>query len=475
MRLLSPITRHLNLTTKLTLSYTAATILPLLLVELIGVVIVFVMTIVIAVLPVVISGAIFGVSYLLRPYFASTPPDAAGAQEWLDSHLELGTDSTNPAWLYVLDLDRTILAQTPHSSPSDDPPAMGGLDELIPLVKSGVKEPDKLYSVSSKGVLTVLAPISDDQDQLAGYLVFVVPFFSPTEMYRQILTAVGQNLICFTLIAGLFGTGFGYIAVRALTRRLKTIAQTATDWGQGNFSHLNTDPSNDEIGKLAKQLNEVAGELQTVLKTKEELSALEERNRLARDLHDSVKQQVFAITMQLGAARTLIDQNPEAAKTHLLEAEQLAHQTRDELGVLINQLRPVALEGRSVTTALRDYVNDWSRQTKIKVTSRIEGEPALDEIAEQTLLRIAQEALSNVARHSRANEVQLTLTQPADSVTLTISDNGQGFEMGKVAKGVGLDSMRERMETIGGSLSVESRPGGGTTLTATARTKGINQ
>jgi NarL family two-component system sensor histidine kinase LiaS len=208
-------------------------------------------------------------------------------------------------------------------------------------------------------------------------------------------------------------------------------------------------------------------QLQNLFQTRQELAGLEERNRLARDLHDSVKQQIFATAMQVGAARTLIDQNPEAAKSHLLEAEQLVRQAQQELATLILELRPAALEGKGLVKALRDYVGDWSRQTHIAAEVRVSGERLLPLTIEQTLFRVVQESLANVARHSGATQTEIYLVWEPNQVNLTIADNGHGFQPAKMSgKGVGLQSMRERIEMLGGRLEVESKPGAGAKIIA---------
>jgi NarL family two-component system sensor histidine kinase LiaS len=193
---------------------------------------------------------------------------------------------------------------------------------------------------------------------------------------------------------------------------------------------------------------------------------LEERNRLARDLHDSVKQQVFATAMQVGTARALIDRQPETARLHLTEAEHLVRQAQQELTTLIRELRPAALEGKGLATALRDYLVDWSRQTEITGQLRVQGEQPLPLIVEQAFFRVAQEALTNVARHSQATAVEMHLAWQEAQVTLTIADNGRGFNvMATNGKGLGLRSMRERIEAIGGELTVTSSHGSGTQIT----------
>jgi NarL family two-component system sensor histidine kinase LiaS len=269
------------------------------------------------------------------------------------------------------------------------------------------------------------------------------------------------------------GVLFGYLISRGLTRRLRLLARAADDWSQGEFSTLARDTSGDEIGQLARHLNHMAVELQSVLQTRQELATLEERNRLARELHDSVKQQVFATAMQVGAARALIEQNPDASKENLAEAEQLVRQAQQELTTLIRELRPAALKGKGLARALQDCVSDWSRQSHITAELRVRGERPLPLPLEQALFRVAQEALTNISRHSQATSVEVELVWENGDIILSIADNGHGFNVSSTdGKGLGLQSMRERVEALGGQLEVKSKPGTGTRIQARLKTMG---
>jgi signal transduction histidine kinase len=219
--------------------------------------------------------------------------------------------------------------------------------------------------------------------------------------------------------------------------------------------------------EVARQQNErLVEELQAAQRQIQDLAATAERNRLARDLHDSVKQQVFAAIMQLGAARVLLEREPHAAHAPVIEAEQLARQAGAELSLLIHELRPVSLDQRGLAETLRAYLNDWSRQSQVAVELRAGAGRPLAPAAEQALLRVVQEALANVARHSQATTVTVELNYNPDAVALAIADNGRGFDTQTIQKGVGLDSMRERLAALGGRLLIESRPGEGTRVTA---------
>jgi NarL family two-component system sensor histidine kinase LiaS len=225
------------------------------------------------------------------------------------------------------------------------------------------------------------------------------------------------------------------------------------------------DPSGDELGQLSRRLNAMAEELKTLLETRQQLAILEERNRLARDLHDSVKQQVFSLAMQVGALRVLLRRDEDAAERRLNEIERMVRMAQKELASLIHALRPVALEGKDLASALQDFAQQWADQTWISAQVHVEGTETLPHAVEEALFRITQEALSNVARHSNASAVQIQLHCKQESVTLLIADNGQGFNVARAeGRGVGLLSMRERIQVLGGDIQVESAAGKGTEI-----------
>jgi NarL family two-component system sensor histidine kinase LiaS len=132
---------------------------------------------------------------------------------------------------------------------------------------------------------------------------------------------------------------------------------------------------------------------------------VEERNRLARDLHDTVKQQTYAARMQLTAAKNLLGSNGQAAAEHIEAALQLNRETQQELKLIIDELRPAALEGRGLAQALTEYAARWQEHTGIIVTTSISSERSLPFDVEQVLYRVLQEALANVARHAEADSV----------------------------------------------------------------------
>ncbi|MBN2387572.1 MAG: GAF domain-containing protein [Anaerolineales bacterium] len=195
-----------------------------------------------------------------------------------------------------------------------------------------------------------------------------------------------------------------------------------------------------------------------------ELAVLEERNRLARDLHDSAKQKAFAALAQLGTANGVLKADAQAASSHLTEAENLVYEVIEELTFLIQEMYPMALAEKGLANTLREYIYEWENRNEATVDLRIEDERRVALEIEQALYRVVQEALANVSRHSQANRVEILLEYQDRSINVTITDNGRGFETCNKQNGMGLRSIRERVESIHGTFSIESQPGQGTRL-----------
>lgn len=266
------------------------------------------------------------------------------------------------------------------------------------------------------------------------------------------------------------GAVFGWLASRGLRKRLASLSTASQAWSKGDFSVTPRDLSSDEIGDLTRNLNTMAEQIQSLLQTRDELSRIEERNRLARDLHDTVKQQTYASRMQLTAAKNLLSIEPEQASEHLDTALQLNRETQQELKLIIDKLRPAALEGKGLPQAMTEYAERWQEHTGINVNISISGERPLALDVEQVLYRILQESLSNVARHAEADAVALDLNMEPAEVQLAIADNGRGFEPNAVSgNSLGLSGMEQRLAEINGTLQVESTLSVGTKLIVTVQ------
>jgi signal transduction histidine kinase/ligand-binding sensor domain-containing protein len=219
--------------------------------------------------------------------------------------------------------------------------------------------------------------------------------------------------------------------------------------------------------QLERQVSERTREIERLFEKTKELAVVEERNRLARELHDSAKQKAFAALAQLGTVNGIVASNPKAAKNHLDEAENLVYEVIEELTFLIQEMYPLALKEKGLAVSLREYIFEWESRSDIRVDLHIEDEKQLKLETEQAVYRIIQEALSNVARHSHATHVDVTLSyDDASSIDAIVADNGCGFDIQTRPAGIGLRSIRERAESLGGIVQIESGPGCGTRLTA---------
>lgn len=221
---------------------------------------------------------------------------------------------------------------------------------------------------------------------------------------------------------------------------------------------------------LQQALDENAALHAQLLVQAREAGVADERRRLAAEIHDTIAQGLTGIIAQLQVVANATDL--ATARTHLERASALARHSLGEARRSVHNLAPVALAADGLPEALKKTVAEWGERTGVRVEFTVTGttEQLHDEVS-ATLLRIAQEALSNAARHARASRVGVTLSFMGDEVTLDVRDDGTGFDPAAVPArtrtgGFGLDGMRARAERIAGSLTVESEPGHGTAVSA---------
>ncbi len=188
----------------------------------------------------------------------------------------------------------------------------------------------------------------------------------------------------------------------------------------------------------------------------------EERARVARDLHDEVNQSLTGVLLRLEAAR---EAAPPELRAEIAETRLLANRAMEELLALARQLRPTALDDLGLKAAVAGLVEQVERSTEMQAAFRADGELAgLDGDVQIVLYRVAQEALSNVVRHSSAKIVSVSLSRRDRSVQLTVADDGDGFAFARSEDGLGLGGMRERALLVEGDLEIRSGPGRGTTV-----------
>lgn len=195
-----------------------------------------------------------------------------------------------------------------------------------------------------------------------------------------------------------------------------------------------------------------------------DLAVMDARNRLARDLHDSAKQKAFAALAQLGTANGILKRNQPGVKPHLLEAENLVYEVIQELSFLIQEIYPMALQTKGLSTSLREYIFEWENRNDIPIKLDIQNARPLGLETEQAVYRAIQESLANIARHSKATRGEINLVYQPESLEVTIRDNGIGFNIDHEKESMGLRSIRERINSVRGMVQVQTSPGEGTRI-----------
>ncbi|PYZ97706.1 sensor histidine kinase [Alteribacter lacisalsi] len=306
----------------------------------------------------------------------------------------------------------------------------------------------------------------------------------PARLYRfasdvELVLVVLISAAILYLIAG-FVFSFSYTSAlkRAITHLVFQLKQVQ----RGSLDKRIQLTREDELTRLAGEINDltdgyerqirsmhrVLNENARLIDEKEKAAGLEERRKLARDLHDAVSQQLFAVSMSLGAIPRVLDSDPERAKALINQVETITHAAQQELRALIMHLRPITLEGKGLGEALKALFQEL-QQKNAQLTFEWDIElPDIDPGIEDQLFRVIQEALSNALRHSQADTIRFSARIDEDKLAVTLSDNGAGFDMeGKKedpSVSYGLITMEERTEELGGHFSVLSYPDKGTTV-----------
>ncbi len=198
-----------------------------------------------------------------------------------------------------------------------------------------------------------------------------------------------------------------------------------------------------------------------------ELNIVEERNRLARELHDAVTQKLFGVVLAAESGAAMLGSDTAGAREQLERVRELAREAMQELRSVIVHLRPPALEAEGLAVALTKHVDVLRHAYRREIALDVSGELVVPERVEVEAFRIAQEALHNALRHSDAEHIAVALRSDDSGVTLTVSDDGSGFDTSAPevrSRRLGLTTMAERARAAGGALAIESGPGAGTTI-----------
>lgn len=357
---------------------------------------------------------------------------------------------------------------------------------LAPVVDAaGDQIPGSMQtSLDGQQVLVAYAPLTD----MGWRLLVIVPLSEITagsQVVAESIRSDGLMTVRNTLVLmGIFFLAAMFVSIllgnHYLARPVQQMLQGVRAIGSGDLQVQVPVSSQDELGELAASFNQMTGELnrrtqelsQTsaalqLTEAQVKVAALEERQRLARELHDSVSQALYGIALGARTARTQLDRDPAKVAEPLDYVLSLAEVGLSEMRALIFELRPESLQTEGLVAALTKLADALHARYRVEVKTDFDREPEIQLEQKEALYRIGQEALHNIAKHAKATQVNLSLHQKDGLTVLEVRDNGIGFDPQAEFPGhLGLHSMRERVEGLGGSLVVESHAGVGTVIRA---------
>lgn len=286
-----------------------------------------------------------------------------------------------------------------------------------------------------------------------AYLLLVLALASLRGLYAAILASL-LSFLAFDFFFFLPHYTFLVVSVEDLFTLVVFLA-TAIITGQLALA----------LRRRIEQANSREQEMRLLYEQAQELAALQERQRLARELHDSVSQALYGIGLGTHTAREALESDPEQAKESMDYVLSLAEAGLAEMRALIFELRPESLASEGLVAALMRQVVVLRARYGLAVEVELSDEPAISPELKQTLYRVAQEALNNVVKHARASEVVVRIIKREDEIALEVQDNGRGFDPAASYPGhLGLHSMLERVTKPGGTLAIESAPDQGTCI-----------
>lgn len=307
-------------------------------------------------------------------------------------------------------------------------------------------------------------PVVVDGRSIGELVVTRDPSFEAAEIWSDMIGLIALALGFFVVLNLLI-----YWAVSRALKPVDNILRALTELERGHLSVRLPDFELPELASIAAKFNAMANTLQQSIERNRRLTQRivslqeDERKSLARELHDEIGQCLTAIKVDAVAIQGAA--SVQAARTSAEAIAGVCRQVMDLIRDMLQRLRPDALDELGLALALRELVDSW-RQRQIHASVHVPDDLGrIDEAATIAVYRAAQECLTNVVRHSQANRVSLRVVRQGDVLELTVTDDGQGFIAAATSQGYGLEGMRERVEGLGGSISIQSRPGSGTTVT----------
>ena len=310
------------------------------------------------------------------------------------------------------------------------------------------------------------------------YIMYTYGYLEPFQSWkiglRTALTLIVLPIGC--------GVGFGFYQSFRVKRKLERLRETLLLWEKGNLTLSMPELGDDELGRLGEQLGRISGKWENQVTTLQRLSThnaqlaeqarvsaiMDERQRLARELHDAVSQQLFAISMTATAVGRTLEKDFDKAQRQIALIEEMSAVAQSEMRALLLHLRPVYLEGKGLEQGLQELIKELEVKVPIDILFEMDPDVQLLKGVENHLFRIVQEAISNTLRHAKANKLEIRLQRRGDTVRMSLRDDGIGFEMDESKKtSYGLSNMQERIVETGGSIQFITAPGKGTRIEIT--------
>ena len=374
------------------------------------------------------------------------------------------TNSSLPeVYIQITDNNDHLLMSDPVDLP-EIVAAQFARQEKLPAVKNSVKW------LAENGPVWVDMPITAGHDGVIGRLrVLYIAKFSLWAQFQSILDFLLMALDNIIMCSIPIGIACGLVAARYVTKQLQKMNEVTESWRQGDFAARIALPNDDVLIRHSQHLNDMAQDLELFLSLKQKMALSDERNRVARELHDTVKQKLFALGLQLATAKSK-PAAMEAASEHILEAETITREAQHDLMEIITQLRPEGTSDTSLYERIGMIADDFKRRFDVSIELNDFEPVQCNAHTEHNVLRIVQESLMNAVRHGKATEIVITSRTKGDITTLTIADNGNGFDTSKKTQGFGITSMRDRAcDLPHGAVDIQSNSGAGTNITLSWR------
>lgn len=316
---------------------------------------------------------------------------------------------------------------------------------------------------------------------LLAAVLYVLYTYNYIQWIPSWKTGIRAGITLLVLLIGI-GCSFGFYQVFRVKQKIDRLRESLLQWEKGNKPGEVPKLGEDEIGRLGEQLERIGKRWEEQVTSLQRLSTynaqlaeqarvsaiVEERQRLARELHDAVSQQLFAISMTATAVGRTLEKDFDKAERQVALIEEMASVAQSEMRALLLHLRPVYLEGKDLAQGITELVRELKTKVPMDISLEMDDNLKLGKGIENHLFRIIQEAMSNTLRHSKADKMEIRIQRRPEAVKVILRDNGVGFELDdKKQASYGLSTMQERVNEIAGSIQFMTATGKGTRIEIT--------